>query len=112
MSALQFKGSPRAPEPKFVSNAGASGDTTLVSGVAAKQIKVYGMRLSAAAAVTVSVKDGAGTVLEAFNFGAAGGSAILKLRDDTYYETTAGNALLMACSAAVQVSGVVEYVQF
>ena len=76
---LTFEGSPTGIARQRVTNAAAAGDTTVVAAVAGRSVRVYGLRLSAAAATVVQIKDGAGIVLEQFNL-AAGGSVRLKLR--------------------------------
>ena len=91
-------------------NVAASGDTALVAGVGGQTTRVYRMRLSVAGAVVVQIKDGA-TVLEVFNFPAAGGSVILDLSDRPYYRTAVAAALNINLSAAVQVDGRLEFVQ-
>lgn len=90
-------------------NNSAGTSTTLVAAVAGKVVRVYCLRLSVAAAVVVNLQDGAGAILEVFNFAAAG-SYSLPLREEPYYTTTAGNALVMN-STAVQVDGRLEYAQ-
>ena len=86
----------------------ASGDTELVAAVSGKSCKVYGLRLSVAGAVIVSIKRGS-TVLEVFNFAAAGTMAPLVLRDFPYYKTADNEALNINLSGAVQCNGVLEY---
>jgi hypothetical protein len=90
-------------------NVSASGDTSLVAAVAAQTTRVHALRLSVAGAVIVQIKDGA-TVLEVFNFGAAGGSIVIPFRSRPHYKTTANTALNINLSAAVQVDGRIEYV--
>lgn len=101
-------GSPSgATQVRINNSAGTS--TTLVAAVAGKVVRVYALRLSPAAATIVNLQDGAGAILEVFNFPAAG-TYVLDLREETYYTTTAGNALVMN-STAVQVDGRLEYSQ-
>lgn len=104
---MEFHGSPAAPVALRVNKAAAA-TTDLVAAVAGKSVRAYGLRLSVAGAVVVTILDGA-TVLEVFNFGAAGGAANLELRSLPYYVTTAGAALRITLSGAVQVDGVLEY---
>lgn len=89
-------------------NTAASGDTALVAATADKRVKVHGLRLSVAGAVIVSIKAGS-TVLEVFNFAAAGTMAPLVLRHAPYYQTGANEALNINLSGAVQCNGVLEY---
>lgn len=109
MGALTFRGSPQAPIALRITNAAASGDTTLVAAVAGKQTRVYGFRISVAGATIVTMKDGAGTSLEVFNFAGAGGYAFFELREEPYYTGTANTAFILNSSAAVQVDGRLEY---
>lgn len=109
MSAQTFLGSAYAPGPLVIDKAAAT-TTDLIAAVADKKVRAYSLRLSAAGAVIVSILDGA-TVLERFNFGAAGDRFNLDLRELPYYTTTAGNALRITLSAAVQVDGVIEFTQ-
>ena len=59
-------------------------------------------------AVIVQIKRGS-TVLETFNFAAAGAMPPLVLRDTPYYQTATNEALVINLSGAVQVNGVLEY---
>jgi len=106
---LTFEGSPTGIARQRVTNAAAAGDTTVVAAVAGRSVRVYGLRLSVAGACVVQIKDGAGIVLEQFNFAGAGGGVRLKLRGTPFYIGTQGNALIVNSSAAVQVDGELEY---
>jgi hypothetical protein len=87
-----------------------SGDNTLVAAVAGQTTRVYAIRFIAKGAVDVSIKNGAGTILEVFPL-QTGGAINLDLRDRPYYKTSANTALIIGLSAAVQVEGLVEYVR-
>ena len=89
-------------------NVAASGDTALVAAATGKRTKVHALRLSAAGAVIVQIKAGS-TVLEVFNFAAAGTMPPLELRHAPYYQTGANEALNINLSGAVQVDGRLEY---
>ena len=91
-------------------NTASSGDNTIVAAVASQTTRVHALRLNVAGAVIVQIKDGAGTVLEVFNFAGAGGSMFLDFRGRPYYKTTANTALIINLSGAVQVDGRIEYV--
>lgn len=106
-----FEGAATGITRQRINNAAATGDTTVVAGVAAMAVRVFGLRLSVAGACVVQVKDGAGTVLEQFNFAGAGGAAVLDLRSVPFYIGTPSNALIVNSSAAVQVDGMLEYAQ-
>ena len=103
-----FEGSYTTPTPVRINNAAAAGDTTVVAAAAGKTVRVYGLRLSAAAAVTVQIKDGAGTILEVVNLG-AGVPFVLQAVGFPHYALTQGNALIINASAAVQVDGLALY---
>lgn len=109
MGAQNFQGAPNGPLPLRINNAATLGDTVLVAAIASRKTRVYSLRLSVAGATIVQIKDGAGTVLEVFNFAGAGGGAMLDLRELPYYTGTANTALIMSSSAAVQVDGQLEY---
>ena len=89
-------------------NVAASGDTALVAAATGLRCRVYALRLSVAGAVIVQIKAGS-TVLETFNFAAAGVMPPLELRFQHYYETAANQALNINLSGAVQVNGAIEY---
>lgn len=108
---LAFEGSSTGIARARINNAAAAGDTVVVAAAAGQLIRVFGLRLSVAGATIVQVKDGAGTVLEQFNFAGAGGAAVLDLRSVAFYLATTGNALIINSSAAVQVDGMLEYAQ-
>lgn len=91
-------------------NTNTSGDGDLVAAVSGATTKVYGLRLSVAGAVIVTIKRGS-TTLEVFNFAAAGTMAPLALREEPYYQTGSNEALVINLSGAVQVNGVLEYTQ-
>jgi hypothetical protein len=89
-------------------NTAASGDTTLVAAQTGKAVRVYSLRLNVAGAVIVQIKTGS-VVREVFNFSGAGGGVVLELRQQPYYSTANGEALVINLSGAVQVDGQVEY---
>lgn len=95
-------------ESRLRINTESSGDTELVAQAPGLRCRVHGLRLSVAGAVIVQIKAGS-TVLETFNFAAAGTMAPLQLRFQPYYETAAKEALNISLSDAVQVNGVLEY---
>jgi hypothetical protein len=95
-------------ESRLTISVAASGDTALVAAATGLRCRAHGLRLSVAGAVIVQIKAGS-TVLEVFNFAAAGTMAPLVLRFQHYYETAANQALNINLSGAVQVNGVLEY---
>ncbi|MES2783406.1 MAG: hypothetical protein V4657_11460 [Pseudomonadota bacterium] len=91
-------------------NTAATGDITLVSATASQTTKVYRFRLTAAAATNVSIKDGAGTVLEIIQFPAAG-AIVLDLSTRPYWTTTVNTAFIINQSAAVAIEGRMDYIK-
>lgn len=89
-------------------NVAASGDTALVAAAAGRRTRVHALRLSVAGAVVVQIKAGS-TVLEVFNFAAAGTMPPLDLRAAAYFGTAENEALNINLSGAVQVDGAIEY---
>lgn len=102
MNNVSFSGAP------LRINTAASGDTELVAASAGQVCRVHGLRLSVAGAVIVTIKRGS-TVLEVFNFAAAGVMPALALRSQPYYQTATNEALNINLSGAVQCNGVLEY---
>ncbi len=91
-------------------NTAVAGDNTIVAAVSGQTTRVHRMKLSVAGPVIVQVKDGAGTILEVFNFAGNGGGLVLDFASRPWYITTANTAFILNLSAAVQVDGRVEYV--
>tara|TARA_R110000803_G_scaffold205530_3_gene272272 strand:+ start:8832 stop:9176 length:345 start_codon:yes stop_codon:yes gene_type:complete len=95
-------------------SAASSGDNTLIAAVALKKFKVVSVFLIAAGAVTVRFEDGAGgTALTGVMSVGANGGFVLPYNPDGWFETATVNTLLnMELGGAVQVSGVMRYVEF
>jgi hypothetical protein len=92
-----------------INNSAMSGDLTLVAATAASKTRVYRMKISVAGATVISIKDGAGTTLEKFNFAGNGGGVVLDSSSRPWYTSTANTAFIINSSAAVQVDGLLEY---
>ena len=93
-------------------NVNASGDSTLLTGQAGKQIKVFRLKLIVAAAVSILIKDGSGIILDGpLSFSANEGMILdfTCLDMPPWYSTSLGNALVINCSGAVQVGGNFDY---
>ena len=90
-------------------NKATSGDSTLVAATASVKTRVYRMKLSVAAATVIQIKDGAGTVLEVFNFAGNGGGIVLDFSNRPWYTGTVNTAFIINSSNAVQVDGSIEY---
>ncbi len=91
-----------------------SGNNTLVAAVTGKKIKVLGLVLVAAGAVTVRLESGAGgtALTGVMSLTANGGLQLVWPMSEPGYpwvETAAGSLLNMELGGAVQVSGVIVY---
>lgn len=96
---------------RFRINLAALGDTSIIAAVAAQTIRGHRLRITAAAAVVFQFRDGlAGTVMEEFQM-VAGVPVILDLSDRPYFKGTTNTALVINLSLAIQVSGILEYIQ-
>lgn len=83
----------------------ASGNNTLIAGVAGQTIRVLKLVLIAASAVTVQVLDGA-TVKGTYPLG-----TMVLDREENPLILTAGNSFVLNLSSAITVSGSVDYAQ-
>jgi hypothetical protein len=90
-------------------NVSASGDTTIVAAQAGKKITVYHYIFIAAAAVSVTWKDGAAALSGAMPAGANGGAAPGTTPPAFLFQGSTNTALVLNLGGAVQVSGHVSY---
>jgi len=85
------------------------GDNTIVAAVAGLKVRLLEWYLTAAGAVVVKWKDGAGTDLTGPMSLVAGGALVVPppfgQPQQGWHSTSPGNALILNLSAAVQVSG-------
>lgn len=88
----------------------ASGDNTVVAAVASQTTKVYRMYFVVAGATNITIKNGAGASLTGAVPLAANGGMMLDFSSRPWYTTSTNTAFIINSSAAVQVSGRVEYV--
>lgn len=88
----------------------SSGDTTVVTGVASKSVRVYRLVLVFGGTTTITLKDGTTALTGAMTFN-AGGSLSLDVGSVPWWVTTAGNGFVINSSAAVSVAGFIQYVQ-
>lgn len=96
--------------PSLAIAASASGDNTLVSAVTGKKIRVHGYVLSASAAVNAKFRSGTTDVTGLLYPGANGGAVAPRaFSPDGWFETVAGQALVLNLSAAVAVGGHLVY---
>lgn len=87
----------------------ASGDNTVIAGVAGKSIAIVKLVIVAAAATNIVLKHGATAWTGAIPFAANSGFAEDGETDP--FITAAGEAFVINSSNAVQVSGYVKYTQ-
>jgi len=95
-------------------NFNGAGDNTIVAGATGKQTKVFRLKLVVAGATSISIKDGAGTVLDGpWAFGANQGIVLdfTGIWMPPWYTTLAGNDFIINSTNAVQVGGNLDYVQ-
>lgn len=90
----------------------ASGDNVLVAAVANKVVKLYKILIVLEDAADVIFYDGAaGTALTGAMSISAGGSIVLDFDGEPWFQTSAGNALVVNLSGASQCSGRAYYRQ-
>lgn len=94
-------------DQQAVVNTSTSGDNSIVSATSGAITRVNEMRLTAAGAVTVTVKRGS-TTLDVIQM-VAGVPYILPLRLEPYYRTAANEAFILNLGGAVAVTGVVSF---
>jgi hypothetical protein len=88
----------------------SSGDNTVVSGTSSQTVRVYKLVLIAAGGVAVTIKDGASTSLTgAMPLAANGAMAIDFNEGEPVFVTSSGNGFVVNLSAAVAVTGFVQY---
>jgi hypothetical protein len=90
----------------------SSGDNTIVSaGVGAVTTRVHRLFIVVAGATSITIKNGAGASLTGAMSLSAGGSIVLDFNQEPWFKTSAATAFIINSSAAVQVSGMVDYVK-
>ena len=87
----------------------SSGDNTVVAGLTANPIRVYGLVATVNGATNITFKDGSTALSGALILTGNGSSFTLPLTDEPYFTTTIGNAFVMNSSSAVAVSGICWY---
>jgi hypothetical protein len=87
-------------------NVAASGDNTVIAGIANQGVSIFRMKMVAAAAVTATIKDGVGTTLFGPFAMAAGIPEDFPWahNDEPWFVTSAGNAFIVNLSSAVSVA--------
>lgn len=89
----------------------ASGDNTVIAGVGGQTIRVFRIFFVTAAAVNVTIKDGAGTSLTGAMSFLPNGGMVLDFTNEPWFVTSTANAFIINLSTAVQTSGAVYYTQ-
>ena len=99
--------------PKFAAISGASsGDNTLIAAVSAKKIRILSYTVIAAGTVNFRLEDGAGgTAMTGVISLIANSGFSATFSPVGHGETTANTLLNMELSAAIQVSGLLTYVE-
>lgn len=90
-------------------NKSASGDNTLLDVATADKIDVFDFSLVVAGAVTVIIKDEAGTEFGRYTFAAAGDGIIRPALGNGVHRFTAVGDLIMNLSGTVAVTGDICY---
>jgi hypothetical protein len=90
----------------------SSGDNTVVSaGAGQVTTRVHRLFIVVAGATSITIKNGAGASLTGAMPLSAGGSIVLDFNQEPWFKTSAATAFIINSSAAVQVSGMVDYVK-
>lgn len=93
-------------------NIAALGDNTVVAAHAGKRIYIISLEFVCAGAVTAEWLSGAGAVISKGQAFAANGQKVLPFNPAAWGATALGELLKVNLSAAVQVSGSIQYVAF
>jgi hypothetical protein len=89
----------------------STAEQPVIAASSGKTTSVYRLRLYTKGATDITVRSAmGGAVIEVIPFVAAG-ALVLDFSDRPYWTTAVGGALTLQSSAAVQVSGRVDYVQ-
>ncbi len=93
-----------------VINATSDGDTTVVDAVTGRVIRVVAVLFTCGGATVVSWKSGATTVVPGMSFAQYGGMTEVWAPHGYFFETGAGEAVVINLSVAASVRGVLNYV--
>lgn len=91
-------------------NGAASGDVTIIAGIAHKIIRVYRLAIVIAAATNVIFKEGATALSGPMDFSTIG-SITLDQSGLPWYICESGNSFVINSSNAVQIGGTIWYTQ-
>ena len=91
----------------------ASGDNTLVAGIASKIVRVYRIFLVVSAATNLTFVDGTpgGTNFDGALAMSANGGLTLDFSEEPWFVTSAGNAFVLNQSGSAQIGGCIYYQQ-
>jgi hypothetical protein len=93
-------------------NATAGGDTTIVAGVPERKIRIVAIMFTCAGNVDISFKSGsASTIINTMSFAKSGGPAVNFMPAGYFCETATGQPFVMNLSAAVNVRGMINYLE-
>jgi hypothetical protein len=96
---------------EVIINAAASGNNTIVAGIAAQTVRLFKLFLVCDAAVNLIMRDGAATNLTGTMVMLAGGAIVLDFDGEPWFTTSASNAFVINLSAAVGIRGRAYYTQ-
>lgn len=89
----------------------SSGDNTIIAGVGGQTIRIFRIFFVVSGAVSVTIKDGAGTSLTGAMAFLANGGLVLDFTNEPWFVTSTANAFIINLGTAVQTSGAVYYTQ-
>lgn len=90
----------------------SNGENIIVAAIALKSVLVYRIFFVASTATTVTFIDGTGgTAFTGAVTLTAGGSFVLDLDEEPWFDTTRGNAFIISQTGTAQLSGRIYYVQ-
>lgn len=99
------------PLKNAVVNIASIGDNTIVTAVAAQRIRIWRVFLWSNGINTVTLKDGTATNLTGGIAMVAQSNFQLALDQEAWFNLTTNTAFIINLSAAIQLSGVVQYTQ-
>jgi hypothetical protein len=98
------------PAPKIAYINASSGDTTIISAVTGKKLRVFAITFTCSAAVTVTWKSNTTPLINTMAFDANGGMDTYRGTGGTaFVETASGEALILTLSGSSNVRGSVSY---
>lgn len=104
---------PRTPIEikRAVISHGSSGSNTIVSGVSGKRIRVMGVAIVVGGSVGVEFRSGGTGITGQMSFSGSGDGMVMGYNPLGWFETEQGESLNMQLSSAVNVGGVLQYIE-